>query len=469
MSVAYAPPSVGPAGLVVSNYQAILADNLQSYLNIYGQNQYVGPDSAIYQLLSIISLKQADVNLAAQLAYNQSSPATAIGAGLDRAVKMNGIVRSPYTYSSAVLTLTGSGVITNGFVQDQAGNLWALPSPTVILGGSTNVTAVCTTPGNIAAEPGTINIRSTPTSGWAGVTNLSAAIPGVATEADSALRARQAVSVALPALTPIGATMAALLAIPGVVRVAPGYPTPGGPGTSIENPTGAVDYWTNPAHSITMVVEGGVDSAIAMAIYLKKTIGCLTNGTTSMVVTDPSTSNTETISFYRPTPLAICILISVHGLAGFTSTTQTAIQTGLVDYLNSLEIGEAVVYSELYGAALTARSNPDQPTFSIRALTSGAQTAQTAATLNGTSTIAVTSASGIVVGQVVVDETNPTALPSGVTVASISGTNITLSSAATESHTGDTVVFFTMGSSDINLAFYQAASGAATNVTVKLV
>ena len=51
----YFPPSIGPAGLQVPAYQSILADNIQAFLNIYGTNQYVAPDSAIYQLLSIIS------------------------------------------------------------------------------------------------------------------------------------------------------------------------------------------------------------------------------------------------------------------------------------------------------------------------------------------------------------------------------------------------------------------------------
>ena len=46
--------------------------------------------------------------------------------------------------------------------------------------------------------------------------------------------------------------------------------------------------------------------------------------------------------------------------------------SGVVDYLNSLGIGESVVYSELFGAALTARPNPDQPLFSIRSITFGA-------------------------------------------------------------------------------------------------
>ena len=89
--MAYAAPTVTAAGLIISTYQDILADNIQAYLNIYGQNQYVGTDSAIYQLLSILSLKQSDTNLGLQLAYNQSSPQTAVGAGLDRVVKMNGL------------------------------------------------------------------------------------------------------------------------------------------------------------------------------------------------------------------------------------------------------------------------------------------------------------------------------------------------------------------------------------------
>ena len=49
-----------------------------------------------------------------------------------------------------------------------------------------------------------------------------------------------------------------------------------------------------------------------------------------------------------------------------------------MSYLNSLQIGELVVLSELYGAALTARSNPDSPIFSIRALTLGTSASPTA-------------------------------------------------------------------------------------------
>src|ERR1039458_3214008 len=131
---AYVAPSVGPAGLSIPSFQAILADNIQGFLGCYGQNQYIGADSSIYQILSIISRKQFDNMQGVQLSWNQSSPQTAVGTGLDRAVKMNGIARLPYTFSSVPQTITGTPgtVINNGAVQDVNGNQWDLPPAVTI-------------------------------------------------------------------------------------------------------------------------------------------------------------------------------------------------------------------------------------------------------------------------------------------------------------------------------------------------
>lgn len=485
----YVPPFVGPAGLTVASYASIFADNLTAYLNIYGQNQYVAPDAAIYQLLSILSLKQADQNNALQLAYNQSSPFTAVGAGLDRSVKMNGLVRLPFTYSTAPLTCVGTAglQLVNCFAQDQVGNLWALPSPTTIVGGSVVVTATCTTPGNITAEPGTINIIASPVSGpsgtWSSVTNASAAVAGDPVEPDSALRARQAISVALPALTPIAATVAAVLATPDVTRVAPGYPTPGGPGSSIENPTGATDSWGNPAHSITIVAEGGTDAAIALSIYLKKTIGCLTNGTTSSLVTDPNTGYQETISFYRPMYVQPFIGMYLHGLTGFSPATVTAVQTALVAYLNSLAIGEEVVYSSLYIAAGSVMPNDSQPEFSIKAVTLGSTTPGGLFTVVPGSTIGtgylvndVLTVAGGAGGTVTVTSVNGGGGITGINPqVTTPGTGYAVASAvATTGGTGSNAhVNITAvqpaGTSDLSLLFYEAAQGLTYNVVVAAV
>ena len=77
------------------------------------------------------------------------------------------------------------------------------------------------------------------------------------------------------------------------------------------------------------------------------------------------------IRFTRPAYVPIFVSLSIYGLAGYTTATTAAIKAAITAYLNSLQIGESVILSELYGAALTTRPNPDLPMFSIRALTLG--------------------------------------------------------------------------------------------------
>jgi hypothetical protein len=356
------------------------------------------------------------------------------------------------------------------------------------VGGSVTVLATCTTPGNIAAEPGTITIIASPVSGpggtWTGVTNAAAAIPGDPVEPDSSLRARQSISVALPALTPIAATVAAILAVVGVTRTAPGYPTPGGPGTSIENPTGSVDSWGNPAHSITMVVEGGSTAAVALAIYLKKTIGCFTNGTTSALVTDPNTGYQETISFYRPTYVQPFIGMYLHGLSGFSSATVAAVQAALVAYLDSLAIGEEIVYSSLYGAAISVMPDPSQPEFSIKSVTLGTTAGGlftvvpgsaigTGYVVNDVLTVVQGGASG---GTVTVTSVNGSGGITGIAPqATTPGTGYSVASAlavtggtGTGAHVNVTAVQPTTAV-DLTLLFYEAAQGVSGNVLVAAV
>lgn len=386
--MAYQAPYIGPQGLVVSNYNDIFADNLQIFLDIYGQNQYVGTDSAIYQFLSALSLKQAHQNEALQLVYNQISPATAVGAGLDSVVKLNGIARLPYTYSTVTVTLTGTpnAVIVNGAVQDQNGNLWALPSSVTLgSGGTATAVATCTVPGNIQAAANTITIIATPAAvspvgGWTQVTNPSAATPGTPVEQDSQLRARQSISVALPSLTPIGATLAAVLAIPGVTRIAPGYPTPGGPGTSIENPTSATDSWGNPPNSVSIVVEGGDPNLIAQAIYQKKTPGAYTNGTTAVTVTDAYSGLVNTIRFFRPTYVPIYVNCAIKGYAQPATSVQAAnVQTALVNYLNSLMIGETVSLSAMIYEAVALNPSVTTPQYGVTQMQIGTSSSSLAA------------------------------------------------------------------------------------------
>lgn len=454
--MAYNPPTVGAAGLTVPTYADILEKLISEYQGTFGQNVYLGTDSADYQDISTRALQANDVNEGLQAVWLSLNPLTATGASLDLCGKLiANTPRKPASYSTASVTLAGDPftAITNGVVQDVAGNFWNLPSSvTIPQAGTLTVTATAQQYGNITAEPGDISKIATPTAGWTSVTNAAAASPGQPVEPDSQYRARLLVAQAKPSLTLISGTIAALAAVNGVTR-----------SWCYENPTGTADANGNPAHSITAVVEGGADADIAQAIYDNKGIGETVNGTTSVVVTDPANGGlSQTISFIRLSYVTVYVALGVHGLTGFTTATESAIQGAVVDYLNSLGIGESVVFSEIYGAALNARTNPDQPAFSIRSVLLGSQAAATTGTLtSGSPTVTVADATGIVNGQTVVGA----GVPDGTTIT-ISGTTVTLSQNATASGTNVDLTFFDTGTSDLTVAFDQAAKGISTNVVV---
>lgn len=368
--MAYFPPVITAAGLSVC-LESDIQDSLEnSYRTIYGATTYLGNDASDLQWIASVALKLFDNQSLCQLAYNGRSPLTAIGADLDSIIKINGIARLPSSSSSAVLTLSGTPgtPINNGVVSDSNGILWSLPSLVTIGGGGTvMVTAICNQSGAISANAGTI---ITPvggfTAGWTGVTNAGPAVVGKPVEADSALRARQSISVALPSETRLAGTKAGIESIVGVTRT-----------NVLENQTSVTDAFGNESHSLTAVVEGGTDLEVATAIFINRGIGCNTLGATVptmtiVPITDPNSGNVMSIGFVRPVYEPIYVSLSVHGLnSTFTTAVQANIVAALVAYLNSLEIGEEVTQSALYGAALSVILNLSQPNFSIRALTLG--------------------------------------------------------------------------------------------------
>ena len=260
-------------------------------------------------------------------------------------VKINGIRRQAGSYSTADVTITGTAgtTITNGIVEDVAGQKWDLPASVVIpSSGQIVVTATAQDEGEITAQAGQISKIATPTRGWQTVTNAAAATVGAATETDSALRQRQAYSVALPSSTILEGTLGAVLSVEGVTKA-----------TIYENDTNTTDSNGIPAHSISVVAQGGDATEIATAIWLKKTPGCGTYGTTSEVITD-SNGITTTINFYRPTVSTIEATVTIAPEAGYVAATAQAIQQAVADYVNGLAIGADVSIARTTAAAIMA-------------------------------------------------------------------------------------------------------------------
>lgn len=335
-------------GIHVPSFQDVLTYLQTAYQAIYGSDVYLGNDSQDGQLLGVFALAISDANAMAAAVYASFSPATAQGAGLSSVVKINGISRAIATNSTVDFTIigqTGTQII-NGIVRDPNNNNWLLPPSVLIpLSGTIVATAVSATPGDITLTTMGVDTANnigtilTPVRGWQSVSNVAAAVPGDPLETDALLRQRQTVSTALPSHTIMDGIVGALSQISGVTRLA-----------AYENDTGVADPNGLPAHSISLVVDGGDANAIAFAIMTKKTPGASTYGTTSESVTD-SSGVTDTISFFRPTEVAISVALTIDPLAGYTTATAGQIATAIANYIQGLAIGMDVFLSKLYGPA----------------------------------------------------------------------------------------------------------------------
>jgi len=479
---AYFAPIITAGGLSVPTYQQILASLITTYRSIYGSTVYLQNDAADYQWISAVALKLNDAMGLCQLAYNARSPVTAIGTDLDSIVKLNGIARLPASFSTVELVLSGTPgtVVINGVIADANGIYWSLPSSVTIgVGGTVNATAVCQQSGAVSANPNTV---ITPvggfTAGWTSVTNPAPAVVGLPIEVDSQLRARQSVSVALPSETRLAGTIAGLLKVANVTLI-----------NVLENQGSATDGFGNLGHSLTCVVQGGTDIDVATAIYNNRGIGCNTQGATVptmtiIAVTDPNSGNITNIGFVRPTIVPIFVGLTIQGLtAAFNSAVQAQVIAAVVAYLNELQIGEAVLQSSLYGAALSVMPNPLQPIFSIRSVTLGLTATSILAGHIGASggtgyvggdigtplTVVQGGASG---GTFLITAVVGGAVTAVAPVAATIGTGYSVANnLATTGGTGtgaqiDITSVQPSGTSDLAMAFYKVASGITANVTL---
>jgi len=368
--MSYSAPEVTSAGLVLPTYVDIREDILESYKEIYGQDCYLEQDSADYQWISIVSLRMFHAIQSVQLAYNNRSPNTAVGSGLDQIVALNGIRRKTATYSTCLVTLTGEveTVISNGVVSDVSNYSWDLPATVTLVSdgespesGTATVIATCQTIGEIPAKIGDINVISTPTSGWTAVENLVAANEGDAVETDAELRARQRISVTRPSLNLLEGTIAAIAALDNVGRY-----------NIVENYTDAPDEWGNPEHSITCVVEGATDEDIAQAIYDNRGLGCYVNGDVEVDITDSVTGIVSVMRFYRPEYRDIYMEVTVNGsLPGFSTAVIDDMKTAFVNFVDSLQIGEDIAASSLIAAGMEVNEDPYKPVVTIQTLYMG--------------------------------------------------------------------------------------------------
>lgn len=349
-------------GIQAPSYAEILEYFQEKAKSIFGQDVNLDADTQDGQLLAIFAMAISDVNAQAIAAYNQFNPNTAVGVGLDSAVKTNGIERQTATNSTVDIVLIGQAgtVINNGIASDDSSNNWLLPSQVVIpVSGEITVTATAEDVGAIEAPPNTITQIGTPTRGWQSVNNPTQAVVGVAVETDSQLRERQAKSTELPSVSLWEGIIASLLNLDGVTRV-----------SGVKNDEDAPSPEGVPGHTIAMIVDGGEVDEIGKTIFLKKGEGVGTYGTTETTYID-TYGFPNVIKFSRPTIVNVYVTLTITPSSTYLSTAADEIKARIADYINSLAIGEDVNIARVLASAVKDCETGMDDRFEVSAIVMG--------------------------------------------------------------------------------------------------
>lgn len=280
--------------------------------------------------------------------------------------------------------LVGTAIPQGSMAQDTAGNLYAsTAAATIPSSGTISVTFQCLVDGPIVCGVGALNTIYKSVSGWESVTNPSAGTLGTLVESRAAFEARRSASVAVNAVNSLQAIWGAVLSVPNVVGC-----------YVVDNPTNAAvtvgsTNYSLAANSVLVSVYGGAASAIAQAIWSKKSLGCVYNGNTTQTVTDTTNPEgppypTYSVTFLIPTATPIYFAVTLAANANLPSNINTIVQNAILAVASGTSPYSTLpaaqqnttINSGAYYAAIYAIS----PYVNITALTVG-----TAASPTGTS------------------------------------------------------------------------------------
>ena len=208
------------------------------------------------------------------------------------------------------------------------------------------VTFECTQEGAITPAIGDLTDIVTTYAGWDSVSNNVSANTGRLAESDTALRQRWNNSLYTRSVGMTDSIASALMTLNGVTSA-----------FVYENDQDTTDADGRPPHSIEAVVNGGEVDEIGLAIWQKKAAGIDTFGSQSVSVND-SQGFPHTINFNRPlvVPVYLRITVTEYPEEALPPNAQTMITEAVIDYGNSLTIGNDVILQRFMGAIYSAVS-----------------------------------------------------------------------------------------------------------------
>lgn len=186
--------------------------------------------------------------------------------------------------------------------------------------------------GSTDAPSNTLNVIETPVGGWDETVNPIDALVGVAQESDPDFKIRRREEVAKAGAATPNAVFADVSDVENVTAVVPFF-----------NNLDIVDLDGRPPHSVDIVVQGGDEDVVALAIFETVGGGITFVGDIIKVVKD-SQNVDQTIKFSRPLEVNIHVEIDLTvDPVIFPVDGTDQVETAVLSYGNDLSIGEFVI------------------------------------------------------------------------------------------------------------------------------
>lgn len=332
-------------GLQVKTRNEIVDDLNAAFRTIYGTDINVDQNSPDGQLIGILA--QAAVDLREMLvAVNAGfDPDRAPGVILDERVTINNIARKGGTYTMQPIRLvTDRTVLLQGLdsmfndpngvgytVQDDAGNKFILIDSITLTAGTNDLTFRAQQIGRVETTVNTITTPVTIVLGVTSINNPSGALEiGQNEETQPELRIRRQRSVANGSAGYLNGLEGVIFGIDGVTDV-----------KVYENYSDDTDADGIPPHCIWVIVEGGANSDIALAIYGRKSYGCDMLGAVSVNIVTPN-GKIFIAKFDRPAAENLYIRYDIQPTIGSAVFDTALLKQYLVDNLE-YKIGQFAV------------------------------------------------------------------------------------------------------------------------------
>jgi uncharacterized phage protein gp47/JayE len=327
-------------GFIIKSREQSVVDNNTKLQTAFGASFDVSPSSPDGQIVGIVADAIHECWLREEAAYNTFVPNKSFGLGLDDLVSINGITRIENQPTTVLCTLAGTSglVIPAGSVVETVEGLQFTTNTTVAL--PNDVTATCTTLGAIPVSTGEVVIINADSAivGWTSVNNTEDGITGIVRQTDAELRTYRESNTISRGVHTVDAIYQAVANLNLTHIFVDNNPTDG--------VVGGV-----PARTIHVVVEGGNRAEIAQAIFNNLPAGVPTYGSITETVLD-SQGHPHDISLDRPTEVIIEVSATIVVESIAPSNTADLVQAAIVDYVNSLNVGDDLVWSSLFAPIL---------------------------------------------------------------------------------------------------------------------